>query len=118
MNDLNLGSLNIIMKKDTNKATMAWTGLSVEREPALFLNPYLDKVAEELKGGEIIVEFQSLEYMTSSTVPPIIHFIKKLDINGIKTIINYDKSSKWQTASFKALETISLTMHNIKVEGK
>jgi len=50
-------------------------------------------------------------------VPPIIQLIKDLEANGIKTFITYNKNAKWQTASFKALETIVRTMKHITVSG-
>jgi len=56
--------------------------------------------------------------MNSSTVPPIIQLIKNLSSKGIATKIFYNKESKWQAASFKALEAISKAMPGIEVMSK
>jgi anti-anti-sigma regulatory factor len=103
---------------DSDKITMSWLGRSENREPASFLNPYIAEIIDAISGKELIVDFSKLEYMNSSTVPPIIHMIKNLNTKGIATKIFYDKDSKWQAASFKALETISKAMNCIEVAGK
>lgn len=118
MKNYNSGSLKIVFNQQGGKTKMSWIGQSDDRNPAVSLNPYLDSLIEDLKGTELLVEYRQLEYMNSSTVPPIIQFLKKLNTNGIKTQITYDANSKWQCASFKALETLSLMMNNITVSGK
>jgi len=97
---------------------LIWTGKSINRDPSEELNPYLDEILEHLKGKKLEVDFSNLEYMNSSTVPPIIYMAKKLNQNNIETDIFYNCSSSWQSASFKALETIVLKMDSIKVKGK
>lgn len=109
-------SLKIQLNKSGNKILMTWVGQSDDRNPSATLNPYLNSLIDSLKGNELIIEYSKLEYMNSSTVPPIIQFIKKLNTSGIKTVIQYDAKSKWQCASFKALETLSVMMNCITVK--
>ena len=111
------GTLSIEIN-DADKVTMSWLGRSESREPAVALNPYLTGLIDSISGKELVVDFTKLEYMNSSTVPPIIQMIKNLNTKGVVTKIYYDKESKWQAASFKALETISKTMTSIEVTGK
>ncbi len=118
MKNFNCASLKIVFNKQGGRTLMSWIGQSDDRNPSVSLNPYLDSLIDGLKGTELIVEYRRLDYMNSSTVPPIIQFLKKLNSNGIKTEIVYDSNSKWQCASFKALETLSLMMNNITVTGK
>jgi hypothetical protein len=99
------------------KNQMTWIGKSDERDPSAVLNPYFDEIIEKLTGKELGIDFSKLEYINSSTVPPIIQLIKNLNAKSIKTKITYNKNSKWQAASFKALETIVRTMNNIEVMG-
>ena len=68
-------------------------------------------------GYEVVIEFNGLQYMNSSTVPPIIQLIKLLNENEVETLITYSKEAKWQLASFKALEKLSLLMEHITVKG-
>lgn len=118
MENFDHGSLKITIVQNGECVTLTWSGKSEDREPGALLNPYLQESVSAFKGKEFQVDFKPLEYMNSSTVPPIIHFIKDLETSGNKTTIFYDKDSKWQAASFKALETISTTMKNISVQGK
>ncbi len=117
--NFNKASLKIVISNQGgNKYNMTWIGQSDDRNPSASLNPYLDSLIPALKGSQLVIEYTRLEYMNSSTVPPIIQFIKKLNLNKIKTLIHYDASSKWQSASFKALETLSLMMPHITVKGR
>ena len=118
MENLKSGSLEIALSKSGNKTSVAWIGQSDEANPGLILNPYLDSLVEKLKGGEVVIDFAKLDYMNSSTVPPIIRFIKNLDKTGITTTITYDEKSKWQVSSFKVLEPLALMMTNISIEGR
>lgn len=96
---------------------LQWTGRSEARNPGDILNPYLDGNIGYLKGKNIIVDFTKLEFMNSSTVPPIIKFIKNCSVNEIPAVIHFDKNSEWQNASFKPLQTVCMVLKNIKVEG-
>lgn len=109
-------SMEILFESgDLNK--LIWKGKSVDRDPASTLKPYLDEMSEKIKGGAIEINFTELEYMNSSTVPPIIQLAKKLNTDGTETKILYNSSSPWQSASFKALETIILRMDNVSIKG-
>ena len=117
MGNLKEGTLEIIVNEG-DKIIIEWLGRSENREPSALLNPYFKDIVENASGKEVEVDFTKLEYMNSSTVPPIIHMIKNLDTKGISTKIYYNKDSKWQAASFKALETISNSLNSIEVLGK
>ncbi|MCP4111429.1 MAG: hypothetical protein GY749_38855 [Desulfobacteraceae bacterium] len=118
MKNFDNGALKIVLRKEGNDIIMSWIGQSDERNPAALLNPYLDSVIRDFQGKGVTIEYETLEYMNSLTVPSIIQFLKKLDINGISTVVTYDAESKWQRASFKAIETLSLMMRNIRVKGR
>jgi hypothetical protein len=117
MENLKDGALEILIA-DGERIQMSWLGRSENREPAAVLNPYLGKIVDAIAGKKLDVDFARLEYMNSSTVPPIIQMIKLLDTRGVETKIFYNKDSKWQAASFKALETISRMLNHVQVLGK
>ena len=102
---------------DGHTAIMNWLGQSDSRNPGAELNPYLDSLVEEMEGLELTINFADLEYMNSSTVSPIIQFLKKLNAQEIQTEVTYKAASKWQSASFKALETFSKILNCLKVKG-
>ena len=116
MSNLKDNNLEITFQEGS-KNILTWIGKSEARDPSSVINPYLKEIFEKFKGKNLEIKFEKLQYMNSSTVPPIIQLIKDLEENSITSKITYDKSSKWQVASFKALETIVRTMHNITVEG-
>lgn len=117
MENFTSGGLKIDIRTEGSNAFMIWLGQSDSRNPASELNPYLDNLVDELKSLELTIKFNDLEYMNSSTVPPIIQFLKKLNTSEVKTLITYNATSKWQAASFKALETFSGILNHITVKG-
>jgi len=115
---MNLKDENLEIKlEEGQKNIVTWIGKSEARDPSSVINPYFKNIFGKFKGKDLEIKFEQLKYMNSSTVPPIIQLIKDLEENGIKSTITYDKNSKWQMASFKALETIVRTMQNITVMG-
>jgi hypothetical protein len=115
---MNLKDNNLeIVLEEGEKNTITWIGKSESRDPSAIINPYFAEILGRLKNKELIIRFEQLKYMNSSSVPPIIKLIKTLEEAGITSKITYDKNSKWQAASFKALETIVLSMSHISVQG-
>ncbi len=112
------GSLEIVASRTGSTTSLIWKGKSDDRNPSVSLDPYFDGILEVLKGTELTVDFMSLEYMNSSTVPPIIKFCKKLNSNNINAVFKYDASSKWQAATFKAFETFSRMLPHLTIDGK
>ena len=110
------GNLEITIENNEN-IIITWRGRSEDRDPSSLLNPYLKNLCNNLIGKNIEVYFSKLEYMNSSTVSPIIQFIKNLNGQNITTLIKFKKSSTWQISSFKAIEIIAFTMDFIKVIG-
>ncbi len=110
------GELNISVKGNGRRVYMSWNGRSAERDPAALLNPYLEELLDEIQNRDLLIAFQELQHMNSSTVSPIIQFVKRLNEQGIDTRITYDGNSKWQSASFKALNGLAKVMKHIKVE--
>lgn len=117
MKNLSSDKLSININADGGKVLMTWLGQSDSRNPSTALNPYFESLINDLKACELTIRFDDLEYMNSSTVPPIIKFLKTLNNNEITTIITYDTEKKWQAASFKALETFSGMLNYITVKG-
>jgi hypothetical protein len=96
--------------------TIEWLGISHFVNPSSTINPFVEVLAETLKGESVIVDFTKLAYMNSSTVSPIIHLCKLFDKKRILTTVHYDKTSDWQSAIFRGLETLSRLIPNLTVE--
>ncbi len=117
MRDLDSGDLQINIEEKNEKVVMKWLGKSRDRDPGLLLYPYFNDVINEMNNKELIIDFIKLEYMNSSTVPPILKLFKLLEEHNITTQILYDSQSGWQCASFKALSTIADTLKNVNIDG-
>ncbi len=116
MNDLEAGELTIKVEEGP-KTLIEWIGISNERDPAKALNPYVDYLLASITNEEVIVDFQKLEYMNSSTVSPIVRLIKLLDKKGIQTLVRYNKSLKWQQTNFRAFDAIARMLKHTVVKG-
>ncbi len=114
MDNLEFQTLEIVVERGS-PTQIKWLGVSQARDPASIINPYFEKLAEELQGGPVVVDFKKLEYMNSSTVSSIVAMCQLFEKKGIQTTLRYDKSSSWQEASFRALITLSKTMEHVVV---
>ncbi|WP_394846769.1 hypothetical protein LZC95_04805 [Pendulispora brunnea] len=97
--------------------TITWRGTSDDRNPQVFLTPLLTRLAIRATGKRVTVDFRHFEYMNSSTVGPIIAFIKALDGRCTQAKLLYDTSLAWQRVNFRCMRTIARTLKNIHVEG-
>ncbi len=121
MKELLCGKLNIIVEEESNKVNMTWLGESREINPSSFLDPYLTDVVNQIenKGKKpLTVDFTKLHTMNSSTVKPILLFIKALEEKGVKAELFYNDKLSWQRASFLALAAITRNYKNVKIINK
>ena len=117
MKDYTCGELTIKIEENHNEVTMEWIGKSRDREPSKTLVPFFSEVVNDVAGKRLNIDFRNLDIMNSSTVPPIVRFVKNLEDNGIVTKIFYDSNIEWQEASFRALETVAMRFKNISISG-
>jgi hypothetical protein len=110
------GDLEIrVSKIDDEKTAIDWLGVSNARDPAAIINPLIEKIVAELDCREVILNFGKLEYINSSTVPPIIRLIKEINKLQVKIVLTYDHSVKWQQESFRAFNTLAKVLGNIVI---
>jgi hypothetical protein len=117
MNNFKDGELEIAVKEENSGFYLTWLGKSVNRNPSDTLDPYFAGMIDQLKGKKVSIDFTKFEYMNSSTVSPIINFMKLLEENKIETVIYYNKDLKWQVVSFRALETIVTKYNSVLVKA-
>ena len=96
-----------------------WEGKSTDREPSKFISPILVKVLEMASelNKRIIMDFQSLSYMNSSTITPIIKILDRAKKGMTKITIFYQKSMKWQELNFSALEIFRTKDNRLEIKG-
>ena len=96
-----------------------WEGKSIDREPGKFISPILVKVLEMASAlnKRIIMDFQSLSYMNSSTITPIIKILDRAKNGMTKITIAYQKTLKWQELNFSALEVFRTEDNRLEIKG-
>jgi hypothetical protein len=111
--------LTIQVVEHENSIDVNWKGKSVDREPSKFISPILVKVVE-MAGDlnkRIIMDFQSMSYMNSSTITPIIKILERAKSGMTKITIFYQKSLKWQELNFSALEIFKTKDNRLEIKG-
>ncbi len=111
--------LTIQVVEHENSIDVNWEGKSVDREPSKFISPILVKVLE-MAGDlnkRIIMDFQSMSYMNSSTITPIIKILDRAKNGMTKITIFYQKSLKWQELNFSALEIFKTKDNRLEIKG-
>lgn len=95
---------------------VAWIGKCRTLNPEHILDTYLKKVSEFVKGKKVIVSFEQLDSMNSSTIPPLLTFIKDLEESSTDATFLYNDEKDWQRASFKPLSIIAGRYKNIVIK--
>ncbi len=111
--------LTIQVVEHENSIDVNWKGKSVDREPSKFISPILVKVLE-MAGDlnkRIIMDFQRMSYMNSSTITPIIKILERAKSGMTKITIFYQKSLKWQELNFSALEIFKTKDNRLEIKG-
>ncbi len=96
-----------------------WEGKSIDREPSKFISPVLVKVLQMAGtlNKRITMDFQSLSYMNSSTITPIIKILDRAKKGMTKITIIYRKTLKWQELNFSALEVFRTEDNRLEIKG-
>lgn len=111
--------LTIQVVEHENTIDVRWEGKSVDREPSKFISPILVKVLGMASGlnKRIIMDFQSMSYMNSSTITPIIKILERAKKGMTKITIFYQKSLKWQELNFSALKIFKTNDNRLEIKG-
>lgn len=105
---------------ENNKSIIAhWSGKSVARDPRKFITPILVNLLKESSDlkKRIVLDFQDLSYMNSSTITPVIKILERAKSGQARVTILYKKILKWQDLSFSALEIFQTNDHRIEIRG-
>ena len=111
--------LSIEVVEHDSTIDVKWEGKSIDREPGKFISPILVKVMEMAAAlnKRIIMDFQSLSYMNSSTITPIIKILDRAKTGVTKITITYQKTLKWQELNFSALEVFKTEDNRLEIKG-
>jgi hypothetical protein len=111
--------LKIEIQENGDSITTYWTGKSIDRNPSQFINPILvdlvNRSSEENK--RIVLDFQKLDYMNSSTITPLIKILERANKGKINVSVQYNKRLKWQDLSFSALKIFQTKDKRVEIRG-
>ena len=111
MENLVAGDLQIDVGQDAigGPIKLVWKGKSNDRHPGKIFQPFFARILDVAgeRGAAIEMHFQQLEHFNSSTITAIIQLIQEARSKGIKLVILFDASLKWQKLSFDALRVFA-----------
>ncbi len=113
------GPLTIGICESDDGVRLEWRGRSMSREPGRFLLPVLAKALDRgIRAGKpLVIDFQQLEYLNSSTITPVIRILEQARRGTHRVTVVYAKDLKWQALSFTALELFRTPDKRIDVLG-
>jgi len=109
------GSLLITVVRSATVTTISWSGESDARTPGEFLNPIVSKLAKDLSGLDVSIDFSQLTYMNSATVAPLITCIKALDATASSVLVVFSDMD-WQRTHVQCVRTISRQLKKVRIE--
>jgi hypothetical protein len=107
--------LKIEIVESEGVKTLTWLGKSLISNTGAVLDPFFEEIVKECKGNKITMDFTKLLIMNSSTVPPILSFIKNMEESKNYLEVIYDDSKFWQHTSFRLLNVIILPYKYVKL---
>jgi hypothetical protein len=112
-------SLRINVKEYVDSISIEWTGKSIDRNPGKFITPILVNALSKTSQNKkrIVLDFQRLDYMNSSTITPIIKILDRAKRGSTRVTALYDKSLKWQDLAFSALEIFQTVDKRVEIKG-
>ena len=117
MSPLHYEDLKIDIIEDKLVTSIIWRGRSRSLNPEKTLDRYLEELQPGLVGRKVIVDFTELEAMNSSTVPPLLTFIRELETRNIPAFVIFNDSEHWQKASFIPLTVLTDKFKFVKIKG-
>ncbi|MEQ9366546.1 MAG: hypothetical protein RIF32_20060 [Leptospirales bacterium] len=119
LKSLKVEDLEIVVTRDESTLRLQWMGSIHSADPGDFLDPYFDLLIDTASSDAlgIVCDFSKLEYMNSSSIPPLIHLLRECGEREVKAQFTYDATRKVQTASFRALDVIARKSRFTSVQG-
>ena len=111
--------LTIEVTESDDEVLLVWKGRSIVRKPNDFVMPImLDALSVASDSGKrLILNFQELEYMNSSTLTPIIKILERARRGETQLTVVYKESLRWQDLSFAALRIFETQDARVEIKG-
>src|SRR5262245_42532540 len=116
---MQFGDLRVDVSQTEGVLRLDWRGKSNARQPEIQLNPFLTDIARQASETKAIIEmhFEELEFFNSSTITVIIQHVKEARAKGLRLVLSYDKTQKWQKIFFDALSMFEKSDGLLKISA-
>jgi len=118
MKKFETGNLSIDIEWNGDRVLVRWRGESDARDPGATLKPFFDALLPLVGQKDVRLNFRGLSYMNSSTVSPIMQFIRELSGSARKVVVVYEQALQWQATSFRAMRVVTRKWPNVEVVGE
>jgi len=112
-------ALTLEVVEEDESINVQWLGKSSDRDPGKFITPILSSMLERGGNGSkrIVLDFQKLLYLNSSTITPIIRLLDEARRGNHRITVTYQKATKRQDLSFSALQIFKTKDERIQILG-
>lgn len=109
MENLTAGALTIEAADAGDSLRMRWKGRCTDRNPAKVLSSFFTGTltAAAARGVPIEMNFEELEYLNSSAITVMIHFLREAHRQGIRLILIFNPALRWQKLTADAVRALS-----------
>jgi hypothetical protein len=109
-------NLEIETREENGTMFLLWNGTSTTRDPASSLGTYLYEILEQPVSHEkFVFNLSKLQFMNSSAIAVLMHFIEKLKGQSTQCEIVFSKEKDWQDVLFRTMKVIASRMNNVTV---
>lgn len=108
--------LTLEIEDSGSEIKVSWLGRSTAVTPGQFLEPIFAELLKQ-PDKKIIMNFEKLEYMNSSTITPMLSMLEQIKNGKGKIVLQYSASLKWQELSFGALQLFKTNDGRVDIAG-
>lgn len=112
---LTLNNFSISQSMTSVDLILMWQGEMTLRDPGVQLTPFLDRCIAQSESRRIVMDFTRVTFMNSSSLVPILAFIKKLGAEGRALELRYNEAIGWQRVSYQSMTILCKKVPLVKI---
>lgn len=97
---------------------LQWRGEVTARDPGLLLTPFLDSILEGKDLTRVALDFSLMDFMNSSTLVPIVAFIKRASSRQVVVELRYNSEVSWQRVSHQCMTVMCKKVPHVEITYK